>query len=156
MSEWIKQQTICSGAGWLGTQIKEFLRSQEFKFDQVETLHTSSMCRQSYNFSLAMFVQRVIRGKFILQSKTILRQIRHTYLHFHKIVEGLYFHSSLSVCLSVHRAILVNKIPAVRMHQFLTRFSLNGCLTHWFEPYWNRWPWVKGQGHSDVIPIFSS
>ena len=37
-----------------------------------------------------------------------------------------------------------------------TRFSLNGCLTHWLEPYWNWWPWVKGQGHSDVIRIFSS
>ena len=37
-----------------------------------------------------------------------------------------------------------------------TRFSLNGCLRHWLGPYWNWWPWVKGQGHNDVIPIFSS
>ena len=37
-----------------------------------------------------------------------------------------------------------------------TRFSLNGCLSHWLEPYWNWWPWVKGQGHSDSISIFSS
>ena len=35
-----------------------------------------------------------------------------------------------------------------------TRFSLIGCLLHWLEPYWNGWPWVKGQGHSDVISIF--
>ena len=28
-----------------------------------------------------------------------------------------------------------------------TRFSLNGCLPHWLEPYWNWWPWIKGQGH---------
>ena len=24
-----------------------------------------------------------------------------------------------------------------------TRFSLNGCLQHWQEPYWNWWPWLK-------------
>ena len=38
----------------------------------------------------------------------------------------------------------------------LAPFSLNGCLPHWLKPYWNWWPCVKGQGHSDVIPIFSS
>ena len=37
-----------------------------------------------------------------------------------------------------------------------TRFSLNGCFPHWLRPYWIWWPWVKGQGHSDVIPVFSS
>ena len=31
--------------------------------------------------------------------------------------------------------------------------SLNGCLPH--RPYWNLWPLVKGQGHSDAISIFS-
>ena len=35
-----------------------------------------------------------------------------------------------------------------------TRFSLNGCFPHWLKPYWIWWPWVKGQGYSDVIPIF--
>ena len=29
------------------------------------------------------------------------------------------------------------------------RFSLNSCLLHWLGPYWNWWPWVKGQGHCD-------
>ena len=29
-------------------------------------------------------------------------------------------------------------------------FSLNGCLPHWLGPYWNWWPWVKGQGHSNL------
>ena len=27
-----------------------------------------------------------------------------------------------------------------------TRFSLNACLLHWCESFWNWWPWVKGQG----------
>ena len=36
----------------------------------------------------------------------------------------------------------------------LMRFSLNGCSPHWLEPYWNWWPWVKGQRHGDVNPIF--
>ena len=44
------------------------------------------------------------------------------FLHLHEIVEGLYFHCSLSVCLSVcvcvSGCILVNKIPAERMHRF--------------------------------------
>ena len=38
-------------------------------------------------------------------------------LHLHEIVEGLYFHYSLSVCLSVCPALFVNKIPAERMNQ---------------------------------------
>ena len=38
--------------------------------------------------------------------------------------------------------------------QIWTRYSLNGCLLHWLRPYWIWWPCVKGQGHSDVIPIF--
>ena len=37
-----------------------------------------------------------------------------------------------------------------------TRFSLNGYLPHWLKPYWNWWPWVKGQGHGDVLLIISS
>ena len=44
------------------------------------------------------------------------------FLHLHEIVEGLYFYCSLSVCLSVCDskcpALLVNKIPAERMHLF--------------------------------------
>ena len=35
-----------------------------------------------------------------------------------------------------------------------TRFLLYGCLTHWLKPYWNWWPWFKGQGHSDSICFF--
>ena len=37
-----------------------------------------------------------------------------------------------------------------------TQFSLNCCLSHWLGPCWNWWPWVKGQGQSDLISIFSS
>ena len=44
------------------------------------------------------------------------------FLHLHEIVEGLYFHCSLSVCvsvcLSVCPAILVNKIQAEQIHRF--------------------------------------
>ena len=47
--------------------------------------------------------------------------MRFLLLHLHEIVEGLYFHFSLSVslsvCLSV-RSFLVNKIPAERMNRF--------------------------------------
>ena len=47
-------------------------------------------------------------------------------LHLHEIVEGLYFHFSLSVCLSVcvcvSGSFLVNKIPAERMHRFRRGF----------------------------------
>ena len=37
-----------------------------------------------------------------------------------------------------------------------TQFSLNGCFLQWLGPYWNWWPWVKGQGHSESISIFFS
>ena len=39
-----------------------------------------------------------------------------------KIVEGLYFHCNLSVCVSVCPALLVNKIPAERMNLFRRDF----------------------------------
>ena len=81
-------------------------------------------------------------------------------LHLHEIVEGLYFHCNLSVCLcvcvSVCPALIVNKIPAERMNRFGRGFSLNGCLPYRLKAYRNLLPLVKGQGHSDVIPIFSS
>ena len=44
--------------------------------------------------------------------------------HLHEIVEGLYFHRCLSVCVCVclsecvSGSFLVNKMPAERMHQF--------------------------------------
>ena len=50
------------------------------------------------------------------------------FLHLHKIVEGLYFHCSLSVCLcvcvSVRPALLVNKILAQRMNRVGRGFRL--------------------------------
>ena len=91
----------------------------------------------------------------------IVQKIRHlqkyVLLHLHEIVEGLYFHCSWSVCLSVCvTGSACEQNFSQRDDPFWTRFSLTGCLPHWLELYWNWWPWVKGQGHSNVIPIFSS
>ena len=63
--------------------------------------------------------------------------------------------SCLSICLSVC-------VPDSACEQnsrqtdepIWTRVSLNGCLPHWLRSYWNWWPWVKGQGHRDLIFIF--
>ena len=81
------------------------------------------------------------------------------FLHLYEIVEGLYFHYSLSVCLSVYQcvcvsvcpALLVNKIPAKRMNRFGCGFA-KWLLTSVAQTYQNWWPLVKSQGHSDVIP----
>ena len=85
------------------------------------------------------------------------------FLHLHEIVEGLYFHCSLSVCLCVCVCLSVclsgnscEQNSSRTDAPIWTRFSLNGCFPHWLGPYWIWWPWVKGKGHSDVIPIFSS
>ena len=48
------------------------------------------------------------------------------------------------VCLSVR---LWTKCRSNRYSDF------DAVLLQSLEPYWNWWPWVKGQGHSDVIPI---
>ena len=52
----------------------------------------------------------------------------YSFLNLHDFVEGLYFHCSLSVCVSVCMSvcpeILVNKIPAERMHRFGRGFRL--------------------------------
>ena len=55
----------------------------------------------------------------------------------------------LCVCLSV--CLSVNKISSRTDQSIL----LSDCLTNWLWPYWNWCPRVKGQGHSDVISIFS-
>ena len=75
------------------------------------------------------------------------------FLHLHKIVEGLYFHCSLCVCEWVSLSVSEQNSSPTEP-PIWTRFSLNGCLAHWLGPYWNWWPWVKGQGHNDVISIF--
>ena len=63
----------------------------------------------------------------------------------------------VSVCLSVCVSGTFCEQNSSRMNAPIwTRFSLNGCFSDWLGPYWIWWPWVKGQGHSDVIPIFSS
>ena len=57
-------------------------------------------------------------------------------LHFHEIVEELYFHSNLSVCLSVWVYVCVSVSSACEQSSsqtdepIWTRFSLNGCLLH--------------------------
>ena len=69
------------------------------------------------------------------------------FLHLHEIVEGLYFHCSLSVCVCVRNSCEQNSGRTDA--PIWTQFSLNGCLQHWLRPYWNWWSWVKGQGHGD-------
>ena len=67
----------------------------------------------------------------------------------------------LCVCLSVCVCVCVRLFSCEQNSSrtdtpIWTRFSLNGCLAHWLEPYWNWWPWVKGQGHSGSKSFFSS
>ena len=67
------------------------------------------------------------------------------------------FHSSLSVCVSVCLWVCLNACKQNSSWTdapIWTRFSLNACLLHWLKPYWNWWPWVKGQDHSDAISFF--
>ena len=52
----------------------------------------------------------------------------HNY-HLHEIVEGLFFHYSLSVCLSGSACQLNSSWTN---EPIWTRFSLNGCLPHYF------------------------
>ena len=71
-------------------------------------------------------------------------------LHLHEIVEGLYFllqFVCVCVCLCVRNSCEQNSSRTDA--PIWMQFSLNGCLSHWLEPYWNGWPWVKGQGHCD-------
>ena len=83
------------------------------------------------------------------------------FLHLHEIVEGLYFYFSLSVCLSLCMCVSVclsvcEQNADRTATPILTRSSLNSCLLQSLKPYWNWWPSVKGQGHSDVISTFPS
>ena len=67
----------------------------------------------------------------------------------------------VSVCLSVCVCVFVSDSACEQNSSrtdapIWTLFWLNGCLSHWLKADWNCWPWVKGQGHSDVISILSS
>ena len=66
------------------------------------------------------------------------------FLRLHEIVEGLYFHCSLSVCLCVCVCVCLSVcVSGTSCEQsssrldapIFTRFSLNGCLAHWLGPY---------------------
>ena len=68
----------------------------------------------------------------------VVTQILELYfLHLHEIVEGLYFHCSLSVCVSV----CLSVCPVFSCEQnfsrtdepIWTQFSLNGCFPHWLR-----------------------
>ena len=63
------------------------------------------------------------------------------FLHLHEILEGLYFHCSLSVCVCV-RLFSCEQNPSRTDAPIWTQFSLNGCLPHWLKHYWNWWPLV--------------
>ena len=77
--------------------------------------------------SLDVAYTMYIGARYEVYGLNTLRDINISLLHDpYEIVERLYFHFSLSVCvsvclcvcLSVCQALLVNKIPAERMHGF--------------------------------------
>ena len=80
---------------------------------------------------------------------------RNHHKHLHEIVEGLYYHCSLFVCVCMSGSTCEQKSSQTDA-PIWTRFLLNDCFLHWLGPCWNWWPCVKGQGHSDSISIFSS
>ena len=60
------------------------------------------------------------------------------------------------VCVCLRVCVSVGERNSIRWYAPIwTWFSLNGCLPHWLNSYWYWWPGVNGQGHSDVISIFS-
>ena len=82
-------------------------------------------------------------------------------LHLHEIVEGLYFHCSLSVCVCVCVFVCLSVCPAL----LVNKFQRNGCTD--LDAVFAKWLLTAlaqtllnlvtlGQGHGDVIPIFSS
>ena len=62
-------------------------------------------------------------------------------LLLHEIVEGLYFHYSLPVCVNLTVCLGVSEQNVSRADSpILTQFSLNGCIPHWLKAYRN---WLK-------------
>ena len=100
---------------------------------------------QSANYSTQDFMAWVMRCSLIIFSRSLCYTSTKSW-------RGYIF---TSVCLSVCVCVSVCEQNADRTATpILTRSSLNGCLLQSLEPYWNWWPWFKGQGHSDVISIF--
>ena len=109
-----------------------------------KSLEASFLCRQLngnddwLENSRTTQVKKYKKRKQMKTSKRIKGNAMITLLHLHEIVERLYFHCSLSVCLfvclSVCPALLLNKIQAERIYRFRRDFSLNDYLTHWLGP----------------------
>ena len=121
-------------SNWKQRSKNLYILNTEFKSS--DTLHVYNMYLDSVFMILSFFEKGWITFSF--------------FLHLHEIVEGLYFHSSLSVCVCLCVRISCEQNSMRTDASIWTRFSLNGCLLHWLRPYWNWWPWVKGQGHSDI------
>ena len=54
----------------------------------------------------------------------------------------------LCFCLSVCVSVCVSDVSCEQIFSrtdepIWTQFSLNGCLLHWLNSYWNWWPWIK-------------
>ena len=105
------------------------------------------------------------RGDISPQSETLFYEavssvtcrVRILSLHLHEIVEGLYFHCSLSVCVCVCPALLVNKFQPNGCTNLNAVFAKMVAYTTGSNPIEiDDRPWVKGQGHIDSISIFSS
>ena len=106
------------------------------RFTCVRVVLSELSMMRSVSINCLSFVSMLICTVMYNQNKKNLNSAgaclngRVGFLHLHKIVEGLYFHFSLSVCLcvrvsvcpcvcvSVCPAFLVNKILAERMHRF--------------------------------------
>ena len=69
--------------------------------------------------------------------------------HLHKIMEGLYCHYSLSMCVCLSAC---EKKSSRTDTPIWTLFLLNGSLLHWLKPYWNWWTPIKGLGHLSFYP----
>ena len=89
-------------------------------FNEVKLDPVTFLCSNSRKQMISLAVKPVFAHYFLLVFL----------LHLHEIVEGLYFHCSLSVCVCVSVClsvcvsgwILVNKIPAERMNRFWCGF----------------------------------
>ena len=103
------------------------------------------------------------RKTYLLETSVMQRKIAFQifplqFLHSTKSWRGNIFIEvcSLSVCVSVCVSVYQWTNSNQTYSPIWMRFLLYCCLPYWLWSYWNWWPLVTGQGHHDVISIFSS
>ena len=85
-------------------------------------------------FHILFLMIDALSQRYVYSEPCFFILMKLSFLHLHEIVEGLYFHYSLSVCVCVYVSDCEQNANRTAT-PILTRSSLNSCLLQSLKPY---------------------